>query len=74
MKISYYNSGNISDASIDGNRISNSAARRILGGQYFVDTKTGIINTEKTSEDYRETITKYMAKQVGLSRKKRKNN
>lgn len=37
LEVDYYNSGNIKRATLDGEKISNSAARRILSGKVWFD-------------------------------------
>lgn len=46
LDISYYNSGNISGATCQGYRISNSEAGRALGVKIWVDMNTGKVSTK----------------------------
>ena len=53
LDVSYYNTGNVSGATLDGGRISNFEARRILGGltgKFFYDYADGKFHW--TSSDY----------------------
>lgn len=49
LKLEHYNSGNICAAWLDGNRISNTTARKILGdlawGKLFYDFEDGKLHT-----------------------------
>ena len=52
MKVEYYNSGNVSGASIDGEKVSNSEAKRILGSKAFLDLTTGKLHIDDKMEEY----------------------
>ena len=55
LDISYYNSGNISGATWNGEKISNGMARRILGainGKLFYDFADDKFHGQYISEDY----------------------
>ena len=41
LELSYYNTGNISEARLDGEKISNSRARDIKSGKAWIDLHTG---------------------------------
>lgn len=48
LEVWYYKSGNVSSAKLDGERISNSEARRVMGriGKVFYDMVSGEIVTQ----------------------------
>lgn len=52
LHCSYYNTGNISSASINGKSISNCEARRMKASKTYIDVKTGeVISDNKMLKD-----------------------
>lgn len=56
LKISRYNTGNISYAEFDGEKISNCEARRILNGKYYIDVETGKVSIVNGTSGHRSVI------------------
>lgn len=61
LQLTFYNTGNISSARLDGERISNSSARKICGmlamGKFWYDLNTGRFESKGLSEVAVERIT-----------------
>ena len=54
LKVTRYNTGNVSSATLDGERISNSAARKMLNklcGSFWYDVSAGEFRSRGLSED-----------------------
>lgn len=56
----YYNTGNVKSAEFQGNRLSNSEARRMRAAKTFVDVKSGRVYSDN------ETLKEAAAKLAGL--------
>lgn len=60
LECTYYNTGNISTAKLDGERISNSEARRIKAmcyqGKVWYDMMTGEWHTRGIRDDYAQMV------------------
>ena len=52
MEVSYYRSGNISSAAVDGEHISNCEARRIMGGKAYFDLTDNTLHMDSIMERY----------------------
>ena len=50
MEVSYYRSGNISSAAVDGESISNCEARRIMGSKAYFDLTDNTLHMDSTME------------------------
>ena len=64
LDVEYYKTGNVSYAALNGERISNSEGRAILGGKYYVDIATGEVNVKICGyhgDEVRELIEKIVA-------------
>jgi len=61
LDVDYYKTGNVSSAWLNGEKISNSEARAIMGGKYYVDVTTGEVNVKVCGyhgDEVRELIEK----------------
>lgn len=58
LKVSYYKSGNVSDATFDGSLVSNAEAYRIMAAKVYVDVKTGEVSCDfgRVRADVREAF------------------
>lgn len=61
IECTYYDSGNLSSASIDGERISNSKGKKYLGSKTYIDLKDGKLHTTE------EFIADLARKKYGLT-------
>lgn len=52
LKVEYYKTGNVSDAFIDGKRISNCECRRILGSKAYYDLTTDKLVIDSKMDQY----------------------
>jgi hypothetical protein len=52
LKLWYYKTGNISDAEINGESISNCEARRIKAAKAYLDIETWTLHIDKTMEHH----------------------
>ncbi len=61
MDVQYYNTGNISSASINGEGISNSKAQKVLSGKCFIDLndENNIVFSEWSSIELVELLEDY---------------
>ena len=50
MEVSYYKTGNVSSAAIDGEHISNCEARRIMGSKAYFDLTDNTLHMDSTME------------------------
>lgn len=56
LSVNHYGTGNISSASLNGEKISNTRAKKLLGGTVFYDIKTDRIVGQYISDDAMELI------------------
>lgn len=62
LEVEYYKTGNIRSGQLAGISLSNAESRRILGGKYYVDVKSGelVLTTTADHRDMIEGIIKKM--------------
>ena len=56
FKITYYNTGNISSARHDGEKVSNTRAREIVRGKAYIDLMTNELVTRNFISKYKEIL------------------
>ena len=56
LEISYYNTGNVRTATLNGERISNSDARRYLDAKAYIDLTTDELHVSAKNEEIASTI------------------
>lgn len=67
LELTYYKTGNISSASLMGEKISNSRARKLIGEKIYIDVETEELTSKYDDVDYelmdavRETMEKALA-------------
>lgn len=51
LEVEYYSTGNVRYAEFNGIHVSNSEARRIMGGKYYIDVKTAKVNVSGNADN-----------------------
>lgn len=67
MEIEMYGSGNISYATVDGKKISNSLAKDILNENIYIGMQSGKVHSNRyggIKEETRERLEKYIPKKI----------